>query len=500
MSLKRHTLDSASFYAVAIVGIVFLATALNPVPVRGQPVELPLVEQPHQHEAALGYAPNYVVNVPAFDSLNRPYLRSRTVDPHETGYIETLRDGQWVKLDFVAAIRDAYPAFAQFHYGGGTFGAEIVFDADDHLYTLLRIKLTDGGERELLLYSPDYGSSFQVYELPKDEPPLSRPIGFANIEQRVGHNTLTWPPLLATLSKRADNPLGKWTAHNYLDLFQPHKQDGRLVLGDPLRVTDHALIMTRQTGNPSFAVSGPDKTYIVWAETTDNDYIPGVPTFVATYDPQTRTLSDRSFVGYGYPPNDGHNTPGIVIDSQGYLHTLTGSHGENFMYSHSLEPYSTARMSEPAPSLKHGWIEHDTDRGRQTYVSFVCGADDALHTVFRQWFKGTQPWFTDTYFGGLAYQRKAPGQPWDEHSRLMIVPPLDGYSIYYQNLAIDRHGRLFLSYGYRSDQQSYGTGEAENHYMALLMSADSGQTWRLVTTADFAQGIDAAVNAGNEGK
>jgi hypothetical protein len=474
-----------------VLTLATIAAALFAAVAGAQPVELPIVERPHEHEAALGYTPWYVPNVPAFDKFNRPYIRSRTVDPHETGFIQTLRNGRWVQRDFLATVRAAYPTFAKIRHGGGTLGACITFDSDDCLYTLIRIRLQDNSDRDLLVYSIDYGDTFQLCELPNDEPLGAKPEGFANMEFRVGSNRLTRPPLITTLRKRADHPLGQWTAHYNMYLLQPRKADGRITLSEPVLVTDHGLYMSRHAGNPSFAVSGPDKTYFTWAETTENNYVPGAPTFIATFDPQSLSISDRRFCAFAYPPNDGHNSPGIVLDTDGFLHVITGGHGESFMYSRSLAPYSTAGMSEAAPVVTRGWSEFGTDRGRQSYLSFVSTSDGTLHTVFRQWYKDTEPYFKDGYFGGLSYEQKPSAGKWPQSSRLLVVPPLDGYSIYYQTMTVDRQDRIFVSYSYRNEKKEYGTGEAENHYMALLMSPDHGKQWRLVTTEDFAAAIAA---------
>jgi hypothetical protein len=460
-----------------------------------QPVTLPIVEQPHEHEAGqFGYKPWYVPNAPAFDKYNRPYMRDREVDQHLTTSIQTIRDGRWVRRDFIGAIKAAYPSFASVRFGGGTLGACITFDADDCLYSLLRVRLEDGTDRDILLYSKDYGDTFKVIELPNDEPQGSKPEGFANMELRTSSNRLKRPPLITTLRKRANHPLGQWTAHYNMYLFQPKKMGDSLDLGKPALLTPNGLYMSRHAGNPSFAVSGPEKTYVTWAETTPGNYFPGVPTLVATVDPETLEITERKFCGFGYPPNDGHNSPGIVMDPSGYLHVITSSHGENFMYAKSLLPYSTAGgMTEPTTMLKHGWLEFGYSRGRQSYLSFLGTSDGMLHTAFRQWYKGTEPYFLDNHFGGLSYSRKPSDGEWPADSKLMIVPPLDGYSIYYQNLAKDRDDRIYLSYGYRNELASYGTAEAENHYLGLLMSADGGNHWRLVSTQDFMQNMSPDV-------
>jgi hypothetical protein len=464
---------------------------------QGQPVDIPIVERPFEHEAVqYGYKPWYVCNVPAFDSHNRPYIRSRTASVDETGYIHTIRNGRWVRRDFTGTVREAYPDFVRFRYCGGIIGAPIVFDAEDRLYTLLRLKMKDDSLRDVLLYSSDYGETFEVYELPFGPRVEGSSPGAFNIEQRVGFNTLSRPPLLTVLDKRADHPLGQWTHHYNMYLIQPKVTDQGLVLGEPVLVTDHALYMSRHSGNPSFAVSADTKTFFVYAETTDTDYVPGVPTYIAAFDPVKNEVTDRIHIGYGYPPNDGHNSPGIVRDSKGYLHTLTGSHGEDFFYSRSVEPDTlTAGMTKPVPSLETGWAQHGTERGRQCYLSFVCSADDSLHTVFRQWIMGTQPWFKETHFGALSHHTKSPGMPWDAHTQILVVPPVDGYVIHDQNLAIDRRGRLFVSYSYRSDQGLYyDSMPGYYHFKAVLMSPDGGKNWRLATTDDFVAGFDSAVS------
>lgn len=483
---RRQRPRTARAWIAAALGVIAWA-----LPGAAQPVDLPIVERPFEHEAALGYAPWYIPNVPAFDRDNRPYLRSRATDPHVTGYIQTIRNGRWVRRDFTGAIRAAYPTFAKIRYGGGTFGSCITIDDAQNLYTLVRIRLQDDTDRDLLIYSTDLGDTFKVVELPNNEPPGSKPEGFANIEFRASPQPMTRPPLIATLRKRADHPLGQWTAHYNMYLIQPRFENGALTLSEPALVTDHGLYMSRHAGNPSFAVSGGDRTFFTWAETTENNYVPGAPTFIATFDPTTLKITDRQFCAFAYPPNDGHNSPGIVMDPSGFLHVITGGHGENFKYARSKAPRSTAEgMTDPVPMVTKGWSEFGVDRGRQSYLSFVCTADSALHAVFRQWYKGTEPWFTDSYFGSLSYQTKpAAADAWPETSRLMVVPPLDGYSIYYQTMTIDRNDRIYLSYGYRNEKKEYGTGEAENHYLALLMSPDQGRTWRLVTTEDFASGI-----------
>ena len=82
-----------------------------------------------------GYAPPFTRNLPTFDSVDRPYIRSRSGDPNYTGYVQTLRGGAWKRLDMLRALRAAYPDFVGTQGGGGGPAAQIVFDTQDRAYT-----------------------------------------------------------------------------------------------------------------------------------------------------------------------------------------------------------------------------------------------------------------------------------------------------------------------------------------------------------------------------
>ena len=465
--------------AAAVVGAFAAGSAAAGV------LELPIVQRPFEHEEEqFGYDPAYTVNIPSFDSQNRPYIRSRGQDIHETEYIHTLRDGEWVERPFLDTVKEAVPDFVRFHNAGGFNGGAVVFDADDALYTCLEVRREGGGRQQLLLYSPDYGKSFQVYELPGDQ---------MSIEKWTGHNELSHPPLIQVLEHRADHELGRWTAHYDLYIIEPRKQDGGLYLEKTGPVTNNGLSISRHSGDASFAASHGNRGFIVWAETTDTNEVPGAPTYVATYDRTTNEVTGKQHAGYGFPPNNGHNTPGITLDDRGILHVLTGSHGEQFMYSHSVEPYSTeGGWSEPEPMLTTGWREEDRERGRQTYVGLVAGPEGALHTVFRQWRRQVDEHFEDSYYGALSYMRKKAGDDWPGEAQVLVVPPTGAYSIYYHKLSRDRAGRLFATYSYRSNAGLYYEHEeGRYHYKALIMSDDGGTSWRLAATGDFLRGMEA---------
>jgi len=282
---------------------------------------------------------------------------------------------------------------------------------------------------------------------------------------------------------------------NDLDLFVPEKaQDGLIVIGKPICLTNRCIGISMHSGIPSSVVSRGSKMHVIWGEATDPEAeVPGVPTYVATYDRLTNTLGEPVLLGYASPPNDIHNTPSITIDSQGYLHVVVGTHGRPFQYTKSLVPNDIYR----------GWTEPvATAKGdlRQTYIGLVCGADDTLHLVFRLSLWDEEP-FPGDWQNVLAYQRKRPGLDWEE-PQVLVVPPLSDYSIYYHRLTVDRLGRLYLSYNYWStswfyrtdhrcdpvDAVSAGSGRPGTRHTphiyggwgrTLLLSPDGGDEWRL---------------------
>ena len=99
------------------------------------------------------------------------------------------------------------------------------------------------------------------------------------------------------------------------------------------------------------------------------------------------------------------------------------------------------------------------------------------------------------------HQSLAPGQTKWSRPDLIVVPPLAGYSQYYQKLTVDRLGRLFVSCSYFSRRDPPATRYFRRfHHRMVLISEDGGRAWRFATTADFLAGIpqaDAAAAAGS---
>lgn len=426
-----------------------------------RPLALPLVLKPYRHEnEQFGYVPDYPVESEMyFDLENRPFTQT-------DGQIRTWRDGCWMASDLRAAVRSAGPASqtAASHARPGT--TKLAFDRDNDLYLPVTFE-----SQAALLHSIDGGRTFTAYGLGKG--------GAFDIEQFSGHNVPDGPPPLLRSVATASDPKLKWRRICDLELFVSKKADGRLTVGDPILISRQSLGVGSHSGHPSAVVSRGSKVHIVWAEATDpNVRVPGVPTYVVTYDSRTSTLGKPVLVGYGAPPNDVHNRPCITMDSQGYLHVLTGTHGRPFHYARSLKPNDA----------HSGWTQAEPvgEGLRQTYIGMVCGPDDTLHLIYRLWRNDPARFPSGSLFATLAYQRKRPDQTW-EAPRILIVPAFSDYSVYYHRLTIDRQGRLFLSYDYWSTYWFYRTDHFGDR-RAVMMSADGGETWKPAAARDFLQG------------
>lgn len=425
-----------------------------------RPLNLPIQLRPYEHEnEQFGYLPDYPLDYqPYFDPTGRPYMRAGNG-------IATWRDGGWVQTDLNSAVTERPEVFAD--AGFSLISTKIAFDRDGDLY----LPAVCAG-KNALLHSSDGGRTFVAYEIPGAR-------GGIDIEQFSGHNLPAGPPPFVRFRRTARDPNLRWRMLNDLELFVPHKVNDRIEIGEPILITHDCIGLSAHSGIPSAVVSRDNRVHVAWGEATDpQGDVPGVPTFVATYNAATGVLGEPALLGYGPPPNDVHNSPSITMDADGYLHALIGTHGRPFQYCRSLVPNDAGS----------GWTEPELagEGLGQTYIGFVCGADNALYVVFRLWRSG-EP-YPNSSHATLAMQRKLPGQPW-EPPRILVVAPFSEYSVYYHRLTIDPLGRLFLSYDYWSTHWFYRNDHRGNR-RALLMSPDGGVTWKLAETDDLIAGMN----------
>ncbi|MDP6038521.1 MAG: BNR-4 repeat-containing protein, partial [Candidatus Latescibacteria bacterium] len=415
-----------------------------------QPLDIPYAIKPFQHEnEQFGYLPDYPVETQVyFNEQNQPFIRT-------IRGIVSWRNDQWTAAEYPQPV-------SQVISGAGT---KVSFDADGDIYVLATSK-----GQHVLLYSADNGETFSSHPLPES------PKASFDIEQFSGHNIPQGPPPIVRFTRTQSDPNHFWRRFGDQELLLPVKTENGIEWEDPVYLTDKSLGVSSHSGIPSNVVSRDNKIHIAWGEATDPDdaSIPGVPAYVATYDRDTKELSGPYLIGYGAPPNDVHNTPCITMDSKGYLHVLTGTHGSPFHYSRSLKPNDASG----------GWTDPEPvgENLRQTYIGLVCDPNDTLHLCFRLWRHNTE-YFPVSYFASLSHMSKRPNEPWSEPN-VLTVAPFSEYSIYYHRLTINRTGHLFLSYDYWSTFWFYRTDHNARR-RALMTSPDGGQTWKLAETNDL---------------
>ena len=476
---------SVCLYADHPVGIVGsaeleLRVGESPVP---RPLELPIRHGLHAHENVLfGYAPDYPTNEVYFSPDNRALIRNRWLDRNWTSAV-VLREGdRWVERPFTEALNEAYPEGWGINRGAGFVNCKVVADRSGGLYTALCTRHADKVGRISLLYSFDDGRTWRVVGVP----------GSAyDLENFSGHNALAGPTPLLVYRFRAKHPTAKWGAYHDLLLYLPRRVGNRLELGEPVQLADDCLGSCQHSGGPPSLATRDGRTHVIWGQAIETE-APGVPTFVATVEHATRRISPPVFLGHAPPINDVHNVPAVCLDSQGTVHIVTGAHGDNFTYRHSLRPNDTQSGFSPAVNtLDAGYVDKDTDadgRGRQTYCSLVCDDRDTLHIAFRQWRCGVDPDHGGANYAALSVQSKPKGGPWGP-ARPLVVPPVPGYSIYYHKLTIAPDSSLWLSYSHFTADESYQSQfpELYNH-RAVLVSKDRGATWKLAEGRDFPGG------------
>lgn len=406
------------------------------------PFEMPPDGKP---EALVGGIDMEAPSALAFDSRNRPYMFDAR-EPEHFGYILTLRDGKWIRLNYMQALRKAYPGMQspknRFNHALGS----LAIDGDDGLYAIILSGKGPGKKGYVLLYSSDLGMHFQVHDLP----------GMAFLETWTGHNDLGAPPAIGCLRRRKNHP-AQWTAYHDLTVFLPMKDRNGLLLKDPIHVSPDCFGISNHSGGYSFAVTNGRNTHLVYADIPADGK--GNPTYAATIDRVTRRVTARQFL-VNAPPDkpDVHSTPVIAADIDGFLHVLAGAHNQSFHYTQSKKPDTVAG----------GWQKPIVQSRKQTYATLVCDSAGGLHTVYRE-------------HPRLLYVHKpACAGKWFQPRELVRAPAgHKGYTIFYHRLFIDRNDALYLSFTF----YEFHTGDKGRYPRALALSEDSGKTWRLATTA-----------------
>lgn len=197
----------------------------------------------------------------------------------------------------------------------------------------------------------------------------------------------------------------------------------------------------------------------------------GIHQVAAFYDAESRVVLARRVHGssdwdltvtpFKGRTADAHNSISIAFDGEGRLHMSWDHHGSPLHYCRSLQP----------GALEMGPMEQMTGNNEQriTYPEFYLLPDGDLLFFCRDGSSGN---------GNLMLNRYDTGtRSWSRVQDNLIDG--EGSRNAYWQVAVDRHGHIFLSWVWRE------TGDVvTNHDLAFASSTDKGVSWR-TTTGDL---------------
>lgn len=433
-----------------------------------------------------------ILNVPTFDSLNRPYFRARGIGQDDIpGLVYTLRDGEWVSFDFFDSINEflAPDSLCSTIDAGGWSPSQIVFDAEDHAYTALEVRTCNAEDRLLLLYSTDYCETWQVYSLPYHDT-------FA-IEMSYSADPLDGPPaiLLFTRTEQSQSPRypdwneerqcywdpeeqqcqpGWLGGYGDLQLLMLTKVPGGLALDPLLAVADFCLGVQAHSGGSNQVITQDGKVHVIWCGLTDWN-APGSPNYVRIYDRiagQWGSVVELPEYARARDPNDSHTKPGIVMTEDSHLHAITGARQREFYHMRSSHPGDFSEWESLGP-VNPGTMG--------TYLGFVD--TDLIQVVYNKYWREGGLWRR------YLVQTRWSGTFWEPDSYLLCGWPNERYMGFYHKLAVSTDGVCFVSFSMYDQRDIDEGGEAERYRIkGLLYSADDGYSWDLVTPELFQYG------------
>lgn len=408
-------------------------------------VQLPLELKLYEHDQfQFAYEPDYPrANQFYFDADNRPWQMTRDG-------LQVLSNDEWQTITLPGDDQPTtYPVSAL-----GTDNAGFVYG------------IVNRNGQPYVLRTESRTRRAELVELP--------PGGYYMPETFSGGRASAYPPvILRYVVDPTKAQVAFWSKVHRLELYLTEIKDGKLSLSAPILVSANCVGMSAHSGITSPVAADGDKLHLIWGETSDpakND--PGVPTYTATYDRKTATLSPPTFLAWSPPVNDVHNMSTLIVDSQGNRHAIIGSHGKPFQYLHS--PKGSVQWSTPK----------EITQMNPTYIGAVFDKADNIHLFFRQWRREIE--FTGAELG---YQQMEKDGVWKEQ-KPFAISALPGYSVFYHRLTVDRAGRLYLSFDYWSTWSPYRESYPNTASRRLLFTSnDNGKSWHSVTKQLLEEGI-----------
>lgn len=438
-----------------------------------------------------GYKPRFMPGTVTFDKNNRPYIltpvhTSNEYDGNasafeasfvtEIAYLQTLDDsGDWTAYDVSQMFVDLYNISSYVSpqiCTGFAYEDRVAFDNDNTFY--FTFYQTVGFSGKTVIYSTDGLTTVQKLGLTNNY--------LATLE--AFDTFLSSERCAPTISSCAGTGPIKVT-----DL----KKDalGNLRFAAEVEVSPAGgMISPNHTGYLNHTVTVGDVVHCVWLDSQDQETQYYTKQYYTSYNRTTGEVSTPYLLGstYGYwptgsQPADIHNGPTITVDRDKVLHVVLGGHSSQMKYTYSQDGGKS--WSTP--------LDLPGNAANGSYPTLITDRDNTVHLVYRLTSQtGVNPC-------RLVYARKKEGQSWEDMGEL-VVPAHDGYSGYYQELTIDRLGRLFLTYWYlakdlnASDVASYEAKWPDHdpelaHDPVIIMTDNGGDSWRIATTQDFVDGI-----------
>ncbi len=178
------------------------------------------------------------------------------------------------------------------------------------------------------------------------------------------------------------------------------------------------------------------KTYIIFQSYIDDPYI-------ITYTHATDTWSAPVKVGETHlATGDAHGQPAMLIDSNGYIHVVWGTHGGTFQYSKSTNPEDIS-----------SWAAQ-SDLWDGTYPQLLQFSDGTIYMFYRN-------------AGGTGWEHRTSSDSGANWSSLTTVQLGFGYCVFKKGIGDTIHGLIF----------TYpGTTNVDRHNIYYILY--SGGQWK----------------------
>lgn len=473
----------------------------------------PYAHQNYQQteRATFDYYPNFIPGFISYDEAGKAYIHSGDLVQYKDN------DGKWQYTDLTPCIKDWAKSQGwdgvQLSWNLHSGEKAIRYDNDGDFYLTVPVEKLDSNGKTvdwhtrttLLLHSRDKMKTFDVYKLP------SRVAAFEKLD---GQNSdcLKNPPviLLGDYSYFADgDPAGYF-------VIPKKKTDGKLEIGTPVKYAEFAISPDQHSGGSNSVVTKGDKIFIVYgvasvnaqamkevkgAKKTVMPTIPadhsglklsyfrqgktdikeysknGTPAFIVDYDLKSGKFGEAIYVGSGGGSDDGHNGPGITIDSKGVLHVIINGHHNPLTYTYSLKP----------ADIHSGWSNPEyvipaKSQPNLSYASLNCDKNDTLYTIHRS--------TKDVYNNHLGLYVKKAGQPWQDEVTL-VNPYKYMYKVWGHKTSYNpATGNLTLGFYSHSSQKQLS---AEQYLFEIFQYPDQEKILNGKTSGNENTGLNAKI-------